>query len=107
MQKIDVKPMSVNNAWQGKRFKTKEYDAYSKEVLLKLKPMQIPSPPFRVYYEFGLSNVLSDWDNPIKPIQDLLQKKFGFNDRDIFEAMVKKVKVDKGKEYILFDIQSL
>lgn len=104
--KINIKPLSVNQAWQGKRFKTKLYSAFEQEFLLKLKPLKLPDPPYSVYYEFGLSNVLSDWDNPIKPAQDVLQKKYKFNDKDIFEAIVRKVKVDKGLEYILFEIKS-
>lgn len=104
--KIDIKPLSVNQAWQGKRFKTKLYSAFEQEFLLKLRPLKLPEPPYSVYYEFGLSNVLSDWDNPIKPTQDVLQKKYGFDDKDIFEGVVHKVKVDKGLEYILFEIKS-
>lgn len=104
--KINIKPLSVNQAWQGKRFKTKLYSAFEQEFLLKLRPLKLPEPPYSVYYEFGLSNVLSDWDNPIKPAQDVLQKKYGFNDKDIFEGVVRKVKVAKGLEYILFEIKS-
>lgn len=105
--KINIKPLSVNQAWQGKRFKTKLYYAFEQEFLLKLRPLKLPEPPYSVYYEFGLSNTLSDWDNPIKPTQDVLQKKYKFNDKDIFEAVIRKVKVDKGSEYILFEIKTL
>ena len=34
--KINIKPLSVNKAWQGKRFKTKKYKAFETELLLKL-----------------------------------------------------------------------
>ena len=105
--KIQIKPLSVNEAWQGRRFKTKKYEAFEYEFMFKLRPLELPDPPYSIYYEFGLSNVLSDWDNPIKPTQDVLQKKYGFNDKNIFEAIVKKVKVAKGEEYIKFEIKSL
>jgi hypothetical protein len=36
-----------------------------------------------------------------------LQKKYGFNDKDIFEMVAKRVKVKKGEEYLVFDIKSL
>ena len=49
----------------------------------------------------------ADWDNPIKPFVDILQKKYGFNDRDILEATVKKVKTAKGKEYIEFSLEGI
>lgn len=107
MQKVMIKPLSVNEAWQGKRFKTPKYNTYERELLLKLKPILIPLAPFKVCYEFGLSNVMSDWDNCIKAAQDILQKKYGFNDKDIFEANVKKVKVKKGEEYFAFKIENL
>lgn len=105
--KINIIPLSVNQCWQGKRFKTPKYKAYEKELLLTLKPLTLPLPPFKIVLEFGLSNSLSDWDNPIKPFQDVLQKKYGFNDKDVFEANVKKVKVKKGEEFINWKIESI
>ena len=69
--------------------------------------IKLPTPPYKVYYEFGLSNAQADYDNPIKPIQDILQKRYSFNDKDIYEANIKKVKVKKGEEYIKFEITSL
>lgn len=60
-----------------------------KETCFFLLPkITIPPPPYRVTYEFGLSSKLADWDNPVKPAQDVLQKKYGFNDRDIIEGHV-------------------
>jgi len=50
---------------------------------------------------------LADWDNPIKPFQDILQKRYGFNDKDIFRAVVEKVKTHKGEEFVYFDIKNL
>ncbi len=103
----NIKPISVNDCWQGKRFKTKIYKFYEQELLLTLPPRELPSPPFSVYFEFGLSNSLSDWDNPVKPLQDILQKKYKFNDKDIFEAKVVKKKVQKDFEYFIFEIKTL
>ena len=90
MIKVDVKPLSVNKAWQGRRFKTPEYKAYEKHLLLILPRADVPQGPLKAFYEFGQSNSLADWDNPIKAFQDVLQKKYGFNDRDILEAHVKR-----------------
>lgn len=107
MEFIKIKPLSVNRAWQGKRFKTPEYKKYERNTLLMLRRINIPTPPFKVSYEFGFSSVLSDIDNPVKLITDILQKKHGFNDRDIYELSVKKKIVNKGEEYIKFKIESL
>jgi len=40
--KINIKPMSVNTAWQGKRYKTTLYQRYEKIVMVLLKKMAIP-----------------------------------------------------------------
>ena len=107
MIEVKTKPLSVNRAWQGKRFKTVEYKNYEVGVNWMLPNIELPEPPFKVNYEFGFSNKASDLDNPVKPITDILQKKYGFNDRDIYELNVKKKIVKKGSEYIKFEILNL
>lgn len=107
MYNIKIKPLSVNQVWQGKRFKTQKYKSYETELLYRLPLIDIPSPPYTVCYEFGFSSPLSDVDNPIKPLQDILQKKYGINDRDIFHIEASKRIVEKGKEYIKFSIKTL
>lgn len=104
---INVKPISVNDCWQGKRFKTPKYKNYERDMLLIMPKIQLPQPPYKISFEFGFSNSLCDWDNPVKPIQDILQKKYGFNDKDIYEATVKKSLVKKGQEYFSYLIESL
>lgn len=98
------KALSVNECWQGKRFKTQKYKQYERDLLLMLPQIKLPPPPYEIYLAFGLSNQLSDWDNPVKPLQDILQKKYGFNDREVLRATVEKVLVKKGAEYINFEI---
>ena len=108
MIEIKCKPLSVNQAWQGKRYKTPAYKCYEKEIYHLLPQLKLPEAgPLKLYLEFGFSSSASDWDNPIKPFQDILQFKYAFNDSRIFEAHVKKVKVKKGGEYIRFDISQL
>lgn len=102
-----IKPLSVNACWQGRRFKTSAYKAYENELLCTLPQKKLPKPPYRVYFEFGFSNKASDWDNPVKIFQDILQKKYGFNDKDIYEAFIKKVIVSKGAEYISFSMETI
>lgn len=79
-------------------FKT---EATAWQVILP-KAAEIPEGLLVAHYEFGVSNSASDWDNGVKPFQDVLQKKYGFDDRRIFRAVVEKVKVKKGSEYIKF-----
>ena len=107
MQKINVKPLSINEAFKGRRFKTPEYLVYEREVLLSLKFIKLRPGPYGLFIELGLSNKGADIDNPIKLISDILQKKFGFNDKDIYELYVKKKIVKKGEEYFYFSITYL
>lgn len=72
---------------------------------MKLRPMKLPKPPYEVHYIFAVSSVQADIDNPVKTFQDVLQDKYGFNDKDVFKMTVEKVIVNKGDEYIKFDIQ--
>ena len=50
---------------------------------------------------------MSDVDNGAKPFIDILQKKYGFNDNQIYELHLYKEIVDKGNEFIDFSIQTL
>jgi Holliday junction resolvase RusA-like endonuclease len=106
MIEIKIKALSVNEAWKGRRFKSDAYAIYTKKLLFLLPKIDVPKGVLRVEYEFGVSNMASDWDNPVKPLQDILQKKYGFDDKLIMEAHVTKVIVPKGCEYFRFKIES-
>lgn len=107
MIKIDITPLSVNKAWQGRRFKTHLYKKYESIVLLMLPKLSGLKAPFKVEINFGFSSTLSDIDNPLKPFLDILQKKYNINDKDIHELNVTKTIVPKGKEHIEFKIINL
>ena len=104
MRKVLIKPLSVNQCWQGRRFKTPKYKNYITELTNLLPEITLLSPPYRLEVKFGLSSKLSDIDNPLKPFIDILQNKYNFNDRDIMELFVKKHIVKKGSEFIEFKI---
>ena len=104
---LNIKPLSVNDAWQGRRVKSKEYRSYEADILKLLRPMVIPEGPLELYLKWGFSSAGSDWDNPIKPFQDCLQKKYNFNDNRVVRAITEKVKVKKGDEFIEFEIKEL
>ena len=99
-----IKPLSVNECWQGRRYKTRSYKDYEAFLLYNLPQKELPKPPYEVKFTFGLSNMCADWDNPIKPLQDILQKKYGFNDKDVLRGVVDKVKVKKGEEFFNVEI---
>ena len=105
--RINIKPLSVNQVWQGKRFKTPIYKKYEKELIFMLPKLKIPTGKLEIIIIFGFSSSASAWDNPIKPFQDILQKRYGFNDSRVYKATVIKEIVKKGQEFIEFDIKSL
>lgn len=103
---IQIKPLSVNEAWQGQRFKTRSYQDYERRALLLLPPiLDIPAGDLSIILEFGFSNRASDLDNPVKPIMDILQKRYGFNDAQVTQYHLIKKIVPKGSEYIAFSIK--
>lgn len=106
--KISIKALSVNQAWQGRRYKTKKYKAFETELLLKLPNSKKKyTGRLRLDITVGYSNTLSDLDNALKPILDILQKKYGFDDRQIYKINATKVIVNKGSEFIDFNLVEL
>lgn len=104
MQKLNLKPLSINEAFQGRRFKTDKYKAYETQVLFMLKPITIPDGPLTIEFEFGFSNMASDVDNPVKLFLDILQKKYKFNDSRVHMIVSRKHKTLKGKEFVKFNV---
>ncbi len=104
--KVNVKAISVNDAYTGRRFKTDYYEQYT-EVMLSLMPdITVPPPPFKILIKIGFSNTLSDVSNTIKQIEDLCQARYQFNDRDVFDIRAVKEAVKKGQEYIDLSIST-
>jgi len=103
--RVNIKPLSVNQAWKGRRFKTDKYKNYEKALMLILpKDAYIPSGEINLRLIFGQSSSLADFDNPVKPFVDCLQKRYGFNDRMIKECIISVMKVKKGQEFIDFSM---
>lgn len=98
-----MKPLSVNQAWRGRKYKTKEYTLYEKKVLELLQDIHLEASnkmflQIDVYY----SNKSSDIDNCIKPFIDILQKKYNFDDKFIYRLLINKHIAPKGQEKISF-----
>jgi Holliday junction resolvase RusA-like endonuclease len=106
--KLNEKPLSINEAWQGKRFKTPAYKSYEETILLTMPKGKIDvEQMLRIEFFFGFSNKASDLDNPVKLLLDIAQKKYGFNDKNVFELNVRKCIVKKGEEFIQMGIYPL
>ena len=107
MIRIQIKPLSVNESYQGRRFSTPKLKAYKETLGYLLPPLVIPEGKLAVAYEFGVSSRAADGDNLIKSFQDTLCEKYSFNDRDTFHWDVTKKIVPKGEEYAAFEITEL
>lgn len=107
--RVNIKPLSVNEAWQGRKFKSPKYKLYEQELLYALPMTDInwDTLPLEVSLVVGLSNMASDVDNVVKPFIDVLQKKYKFNDKYIFRLIVEKKLVVKGAEFIEFYIKKM
>ena len=95
MIKLDVKGMSINVAWQGKRFKTPEYRLFTKAInkaLLGTRQIKESKEPFQVHYKFYLKNYkMTDVGNLEKPLTDILVKAKIIND----DRYIKKIILEK------------
>ena len=100
--RIPIKPLSVNQAWQGKRFKTPAYVKFQRDMLLLLPNVTLQSIS-EVHLHFGFSSKLSDLYNATKQSLDCIVKKYGIDDRYINKIVLTKEIVQKGNEFI--DIQ--
>ncbi len=111
MEKIHIlkeeKPLSSNCAWQGRRFKTKDYKAFEELMLYILPAKKMIKGLIEITYWFHLKNhKMADYDNFIKSLQDIIVKR-GYieDDRFIYKATIFKIpsKTDK----IEFEIKPL
>jgi Holliday junction resolvase RusA-like endonuclease len=105
--RLNIKPISVNECYRGRRFKTPKLEKYKEDLNYLLPRLKIPEGKLKVHYKFGLSSKASDYDNCIKSFQDCLQDKYGFNDNKIYKAIIEKEDVKKGEEFIEFSIDKV
>jgi len=108
LNKVKIKPLSANEAWKGRRFKSDKYKSYQEALMILLpKKIVVPEGKLMLTLVFGFSNEANDIDNAIKQTQDILCSKYGFDDRRIYALRVVKIIVPKGEEYIAFSIESV
>lgn len=107
MTLIKIKPLYVNEAFKGRRFKSDKYKSYERFLLQYLKKIDNASfvGKLEIHFKFGFSSKLSDLDNPVKPLLDILCKHYGFDDRQVYKIVLEKEIVKKGNEYLEFIIK--
>ena len=109
MNRINVKALSINKAYRGRRFRTPDYDSYESEVMYKL-PREIEfdrEEDIELHLLVGLSSKNADLSNTIKCFEDILQKKYSFNDKKVAKIVMEKEMVAKGDEFIEFNITNI
>lgn len=108
MNKINIKPLSANESYKGRKFATDKYKAYQKEMLYKLPNIKIPDGErLALHVIIGYSNKRADLDNSQKPLLDILQNKYCFNDNIIYRLLLEKVIVPKSEEFISFKFSEM
>jgi len=108
-----VKPLSINAAYTLKRKKSAKYRKFEELMALELFGYEIPpnrnvaEMRFKLDIQWGFATSLSDVDNPIKTLLDVLQRWFGFDDKQIMKIAATKVIVGRGREYLSFTLSEI
>jgi Holliday junction resolvase RusA-like endonuclease len=106
MYKIDVKPLSLNGAYRGRRFATPELREFKQGVWYLLPQIKVPKGKLKLKCIWGVSSKSSDCDNLTKTFLDVLAEKYSFNDKVVYKIDLEKRDVPKGSEYIEFKISA-
>jgi Holliday junction resolvase RusA-like endonuclease len=107
MIRIDLKPLSLNHAYIGRRWSTPTLRLYKESIHYLAPTLTVPTGKLKASYRFGVSSKGADVDNLVKCLQDALANKYKFNDRKIYKINIEKVDVKKGEEFIEFEILPL
>jgi len=91
---VEIKPLSINKCWQGRRFKTTDYKDYEYEMMLILPKQKMVMGEVSVEVDFYVKSTRRiDADNLIKPLFDILTKmRYWEDDRYVYEIRVRKIK---------------
>lgn len=104
---VELPPLSVNKAWQGRRYKTKEYNNWLKDGLRLLPKREMIIEDVEVCLTFYMRNsARADVDNPIKTCLDLLVKR-GYLKDDVQVQSLYVYKEKSQKERIKIEIREI
>ncbi len=94
---IPIKPLSINKAFQGRRFKTKEYNSWIKEGLLLMGKKKTLKGELSIHVDFYFRYAKkNDIDNCLKTLLDLICKRGWIkDDRQITYLSVCKAQSDR------------
>lgn len=103
MQRIDLCPLSVNQAYTGRRFDTEKKKEFTRKLREAIKHFVLEDcvAPYEVHYRFYISK-RQDIDGAIKVLQDVICEHFWFDDREIYKIVAEKIVSEE--HYFEFDI---
>jgi len=106
MHHINISPLSSNKAYVGRRWQTPAFVYYKNKLFELIPRITFPEGKVKVSYVFGISKG-QDVDNLIKHFQDSLIERSTnlMSDASIYEINARKVKVEKGCEFIEFKVE--
>ena len=101
---LSIRPLSINRAFQGRRFKTPECHVYCRTLALLLPYTPIQGEYYEARFKFHLKNfALCDEDNLVKVLQDcMVQNGIISDDRRIVRHILEKYPSDF--DYIEWEI---
>jgi Holliday junction resolvase RusA-like endonuclease len=90
--RLKIKPLSINAAFQGRRFKTKECNSYCNVLEMMLPRQKSIGEYYELHLKFHLKNFArTDEDNLVKLLQDCMVKKGMISDdRKIVKHILEK-----------------
>jgi Holliday junction resolvase RusA-like endonuclease len=102
---ILVKAISANSAYRGWVYPSAELTQFKRDMAYLLpRGVKIPKGKLTIKFAFGLSGKRGDLDNAEKYCIDAIAKKYVFNDKRIYRIEAEKWDVEKGAEFITFEI---
>lgn len=107
MLNIEIAPFSVNKFYKGRKIASDELLKFKRDFGILLPKKSLGSGKLLFTACFGTSSRVADLDNMLKATIDTIAEKWDFNDKMIYEILVKKIDVEKGKEFISFKIDEI
>lgn len=111
MIRLQLKPVSTNRLYSGRRYLSQEARVFQEQCHLLLlvahqgRPRVVPEGPLEIHFVFGLYRDM-DVTNCVKLVEDIIADFYGFNDARVQGSSQRKVKVGRGEEFIAFSLRA-
>jgi Holliday junction resolvase RusA-like endonuclease len=104
---IDIKALSLNNCYRGRRFSTTAKKQYDRALQLLLPKVKVEGPRYTVTLRFFLKDCFrGDLDNLAKVLIDnIVKREIISNDRNVVEIHLYKRRAPKDR--IEIEVESL